>query len=103
MFGEIGEILHALLRHVGRHRQRELGALEILRQDLGSFRRVEVIYEGFLRRHPVPEENVDFAVLHRLISDGHGKRLDVGFITQCIEQCRGDAIGCGNIRPAGIA
>ncbi|MNY06442.1 hypothetical protein D3C86_1392000 [compost metagenome] len=103
MFGEIGKVFHALFRHIGRHRQRELGALKVLRHHLGRFRRVQIVDEGLLGRHPVAKKDIDFAIFHGLITDRHRQRLDVGFITQRIEHDGSDAVGGGNVGPAGIA
>ncbi len=103
MFGKIRKILHALFGHIGRHCQGELGAFKVFRHHVGRLGGVEVVNEGFLGGHPVAEKDVDLAVFHGLIADRHRQRLDVGLIPQSIEQNRGDAIGGGDVGPAGIA
>ena len=99
---EIGEILDAqILGRIG-HRQGKLRAGQVRGQLLGLARGVDVVAELLLRRHPVAQEHIGFALFQRLVADRHRKGLDVGGIAEPGQNGLGDAVGGGDVGPARI-
>ncbi len=99
---DVREVLEPCVVQIVGHAERVLGADQVVADDFDGAVVGVGLQDRCLRRHPVAEEDVDVAVLHRLQRDRHGKHGNHWLVAQVRQHLREHGRGRGFRGPADV-